>query len=179
MQDVYQKITALLNEVPAKLPDAYDQDWTRCIKSELAELGAERDHIVYANGIEAQQVRGEWVYDVTWAQESPDESGESNTKRIVLACECEWARNWGDVWDDFDKLLQSRADYRVFITHQFGGQSVDEITEKLIKRVDAYEQTSPGDTYLLAVYDNATRTFSPTLLEVLMPDNLRATRLMI
>ncbi|MGK2741716.1 hypothetical protein ACSHT0_12555 [Tepidicaulis sp. LMO-SS28] len=179
MQDIYQKIVGILNSVPAELPDAFDEDWTRCIKEKLATLGGERDHVVYANGVTGEHVRGEWIYDLAWVADAGKGQAESSPRRIVLACECKWARSFGDIWDDFDKLLQARADYRIFITHEFGDESAESITDKLVKRIRDFEQTTPGDTYLLAVYEKKSGTFAAALTEILHPNEECTTRLVI
>lgn len=59
-----------------------------------------------------ERCKGEWLYDFScWVE--GDGPGEGFLG-LPIAVESEWGA-WKDVWDDLDKLTQSRAGLRVFI----------------------------------------------------------------
>ena len=51
---------------------------------------------------------GEWLYDVSWLH------GKRWLRSVPMVAECEWG-NFGDIEDDFQKLLVPRASLRVMV----------------------------------------------------------------
>ncbi len=58
----------------------------------------------------------EWLYDMLWYEYDDNE----NLKRIPFVLECEWAYSEVGVNYDFEKLLVTKADFKVIITQRYG-----------------------------------------------------------
>ncbi len=92
--------------------------WTFHIKNSVCALGARHDFYVSAADVDGDNTNnGEWLYDVTWSDYGPDGLPDNHAnrqlRRVYLALESEMG-NLGDIFDDFEKLIQSTALVRVF-----------------------------------------------------------------
>lgn len=93
--------------------------WTRSIKKALSLAGRKSSFYICASEVDGCAHNGEWLYDVSWVsygkngfQEDPE---ERCFEKVVLAVESEWAVSKTAALDDFEKLLQTRADMRLMI----------------------------------------------------------------
>tara|TARA_R110002110_G_scaffold180305_5_gene386284 strand:- start:452 stop:973 length:522 start_codon:yes stop_codon:yes gene_type:complete len=93
--------------------------WTRSIKKELCSAGRKSSFYTCASEVDGCAHNGEWLYDVSWVsygkngfQEDPE---KRSFEKVVLAVESEWAVSKSAALDDFEKLLQTRADMRLMI----------------------------------------------------------------
>jgi hypothetical protein len=94
-----------------------------------------------------------WLYDMVWHVE---EDGLLSNLPLVL--ECEWnrgPRHRDEVDGDFQKLVQARADVRVWISAS--PSSAPTHIENCKRQVRLFSGTLPGDNYVFAVYDWTTR----------------------
>lgn len=118
--------------------------WTKAIKTRLCKLGACKKYYICALGVEwvcdgkpdgdhgcavehekkCKPNHGEWLYDVCWLDWKKKDP--PRLKQVVLAAECEWG-NDGDIYDDFEKLVQSRAGLRVMIFTKKNQEAVNGI----------------------------------------------------
>jgi len=90
----------------------------------------------------------EWLYDMVWWQ-----ADENNyIRRSVMVLESE-LRNHSD---DLDmKLVQSRTDVRVWISTS--PNNARQHIGNCKKQIRVFDQTMPGDRYVLAIYDYTAR----------------------
>ena len=84
--------------------------------------------------------------------------GKPRLKQVLLAVECEWG-NDGDVYDDFEKLVQSRAGLRVMIFTKKNKDGVERMIDRLKSHASGFEQRQPDDKYLFCGYDEAESRF--------------------
>ena len=71
---------------------------------------------------------------------------------IPLALESEWDWGWGDVQDDFEKLLVSAPRLKVLIFRQYGTAPLAGLVDDLSERVAVFRHDSPAN-YLLCGLD--------------------------
>lgn len=97
---------------------------------------------------------GEWLFDLVWHIGAV---GESLTE-IILVGEIEWA-TWAnsdkqrlhEIKYDFDKLLTSKTKYRLMVFE--GSESfIEKAFVELIRTIDTFNGTSPGDRYLICAW---------------------------
>ena len=99
--------------------------------------------------------QGEWLYDAVWLD---SDENWLYLKSVPLVAECEWG-NFGDVFDDFPKLIVALAIVRVMVCNgdlRAGpGEpwlTPEDVVAKLTKWISTFECTQNGDTYLLVTY---------------------------
>ena len=122
--------------------------WTKAIATTLCEIGQGFGFQVGAEVDEANRNWGEWLYDVTWLE-------NNDAGRVVaapLVAECEW-KGFGDVNDDFDKLLLARASVRLMIYDGNSPRGSSGIAEELAKRVREFTDSRAEDAWLLAAWE--------------------------
>ena len=93
-------------------------EWTAATKQALSVCGHEFDFWVNSTIDEAaigqapDADEGEWLYDVVWStyDETPVFDEYCYMESIVLVAECEWSREKGDIYRDFQKLLLARTE---------------------------------------------------------------------
>ena len=120
-----------------------DTEWTRRVKQLLVELA---DNYQTCASI-SDATWGEWMCDVIWWDSDKDELLCS----IPLAAECEWGKEQ-DVWDDFQKLLITRAAVRVMIFSANSRDKALSLVEELKKQIACFDSSQERDTYLFASY---------------------------
>jgi hypothetical protein len=120
--------------------------WTGELKSRLARAGRDL-------GYEVRGTMGsaEWLYDLSWVRV------EDNLIRSVeLVLESEWTL--GAEAYDFDKLLAARANHRVMVFTALKREGKGGSIDRLIRRLQAFQQNRPGDRYLFAAWVNEEKT---------------------
>lgn len=139
-----EELQNALNDLLAGLPsDGWTRkEWTHRIKKKLVSLGHSQELKTCATGVCEASWPEEWLYDVVWLKATD----KFEVEDVVLVAEIEWG-DTGDVWDDFQKLLQARARFRVMIFDHKG-----ELQNKLIQQIKKFEQSQTGDRYLFASY---------------------------
>lgn len=118
--------------------------WTRAIKDAVGDVGVSLGFQVYAAECKFEE-NGEWLYDLSWFQEDND-----SVIDMPLALESEWAPR--DIMEDFQKLLVSRAGYRVMV---FWAQTVEarqRNVDKMITQIQRYQRTQKNDRYLFCCW---------------------------
>lgn len=129
-----------------------NRTWTRKIKSALAGLASDERvpsappgcrRSVWASG--ACNAHEEWLYDLCWLD---CEGGF--LIGMPLAVESEWGPP-GDIFDDFQKLVQSRADVRLMV-YDGGYRSQDEMIRGFSRQIEKFTHSNPNDRYLLAAF---------------------------
>jgi hypothetical protein len=147
------------------LPEGPDNQWTKEFKKRFISLGREEGFKVYTTiGEDIGQAGGEWLYDLCWLEydHPKDESAEyKHLKQVVLAMECEWG-DASALIDDFHKLLQSTARYRLMI-RQSNAPSI--FLNYAKANISIYPHVF-GSCYIFACYSNQEKRF---LFEVAAP----------
>lgn len=93
-----------------------------------------------------------WLYDMYWCMEEPAKNGRFLTG-IPMVLETERKPD-PHLDGDFQKLVQARADVRVWISTCSNARSHINICEEQIRLFDG---TRSGDQYVFAVYDTTTK----------------------
>ena len=129
-----------------------NRTWTRKLKSALAELASDQRvpsappgqrRSVWASG--TCNAREEWLYDLCWLDYE-----DGFLIGMPLAVESEWGRP-GDIFDDFQKLVQSRASVRLMI-YDAGYPRQDEMVRSLSDQILKFAHSNSNDRYLLAAF---------------------------
>lgn len=128
-------------------------EWTEHVVRRLTLLSKTFRVDAAARGQPSPAKYGEWLYDICWYQ--MDDCGADNClKRVVLAGECEWNAAECDV--DFQKLLQARADLRLWIFQpRDASRNIPRWVANYIRNIKTFEGSLPGDQYLFAGYDDS------------------------
>lgn len=122
------------------------KNWTSLIKNAFAGAGKQAGYYVCAAGA-APCDWGEWLFDVTWLEVDEDKY----ITDIVLAMESEWG-NPGDVYDDFVKLLASRARMRVIVFQAATDANLQKIIDDLANGVRRFNRHPDGGITLWGCY---------------------------
>lgn len=155
LDDLDREITAALR----RAFDESDRDrWcsdptfrTTSLKAALGDLGHKLRFKVCASGYRAAD-EGEWLYDMSWYH---TRGGILTGQPMVL--ESEWTPD-PHIDGDFQKLVQARADIRVWV---FAAANLDEVrkyVERCREQAQAFAGKSSGDRYVCAGFDKLTRT---------------------
>lgn len=124
---------------------------TAAIKRSFGILGTQLGYEVGAHGCPGAHV-GEWLYDVTWTMHK-----DEMLRRQILVLESEWKHGVGvarnaSIDRDFKKLIQARADIRVWVSTSHNEQLAESHIENCIRQIAQYSQSQTGDAYLLVIH---------------------------
>jgi len=157
----------IMDDLLAALDSAFDgvlgkgrsiTEWTNAVKISLVEAGNKLKLYTSARGVSDRARNGEWQYDVSWVDydfgEHPSERKNWAFKTCVLAAEIEWARNIGDIADDFEKLLASRAQLKCMVTHVPANCTMSDVTRYIERALNVCTHDLQKETGLVAIYDN-------------------------
>jgi len=97
-----------------------------------------------------------WLYDLYWYEITDGESGY--LIRIPLVVEWEWSPD-PELDGDFQKLVQARAEHRVWIFQISTPDLILPYFERCKEQIQTFRGTIPGDRYLFAGIDNALKEF--------------------
>ena len=127
-----------------------DTEGTRAVMTKLCEIGREFGFKAGAGGVEPGY--GEWLYDVTWLEYEPKPFPDGLLIDVHLVAECEWG-NFEHIVEDFEKLLQARAGFRLMIFTGSNPARSEEIAERLAGRVWEFNGSRSEDAWLLAAWE--------------------------
>jgi hypothetical protein len=124
---------------------------TKAVKTFFADLGRQLDYRVATSGVAAE--RGEWLYDLVWYHGS-----DTWYRRQGLVLETEMrpgasVKNASHVDVDFHKLIQARADIRVWLGAIPNTSMVDEHMKNCERQIAEFEQSIRGDFYMFILFD--------------------------
>lgn len=112
---------------------------TRAIMDIFEQLGRALGH----------EVASGWLYDLSWYTEQTYERGKFLT-HMAMALESELNKRHPDIDGDFQKLIQARADIRVWVsTCSDARLHIDDCKQQ----IQMFYGTLPGDQYVFAIYD--------------------------
>ena len=132
-----------------------DTKGTKAVKTKLCEIGREFEFKVGAKRNEVEKAYrdfGEWLYDVTWLEYEPKPFPDGLLIDVHLVAECEWG-NFERIIEDFEKLLQARAGFRLMIFTGSNQANSEEIAERLAERVREFKRSRSEDDWLLAAWE--------------------------
>lgn len=129
-----------------KRPNWTNPHKNKDIKNKFAVKGKQRPDIQVRSS--AEKNKGEWLYDLVWRKLDSNQ----NLIGIELAMEIELSSlgTSGLVYD-FNKLLQSDADYKIFVYQQKSVVLAETIANDLKTRKDIYN-SKVDSAYLLACW---------------------------
>lgn len=149
--------------------ESTNTEWTREIKKRMVSLGQNLGFYTCASGVSDRTVChwGEWLYDVAWVKYRKQEGTETgfdvnDFHGVALALESEWGDK-RDVRDDFQKLVQAKADYKVMIWDRFSGFGDRKELESM-EETARHDPKNNGETYLFACYFRRERCFEFSVL---------------
>jgi len=121
-------------------------DWTQEIVTRICQLSKrpEWNYGACARGQPLGADYGEWLYDVSWYVED----GQCLT-HLPLVAECEWGPD-GSCDSDFQKLLQARADHRLWLFRVPTLEAADEMINGCKDNVKRFHPSQIGDRYLFS-----------------------------
>lgn len=126
---------------------------TTMVKQAFGELGQRLEFQIAASGyIDSSQE--ECLYDMVWYIL---ENGMMVRQPMVL--EIEWKNIPADVCDDeFQKLVQARANVRVWIATSPNSVLAEQHIANCKKQIELFSGTMHGDRYVFVIYDWTGRT---------------------
>ncbi|KWV56657.1 hypothetical protein AS156_04045 [Bradyrhizobium macuxiense] len=119
---------------------------TVAIKEFISRLGRDLEFEVSASG--CSNAGQEWLYDMVWY-----EVADGYMTRLALAGECELTSPQLPVDDDFTKLVQARADVRLWISAPKNREIADTHLANCKRYAATFPGAMPGDTYVLVSCD--------------------------
>jgi hypothetical protein len=128
------------------------------IKRFFHDLAAPHGFEVSASGIPG--IGGEWLYDLGWHAH-----GDGYCRRQVLVLESETnpggrLADCDKVDGDFQKLVQARADIRVWVAALPNAVLLARHLQNCKRQVDSFSQGEEGDYYLFVLFDWTSGTTS-------------------
>lgn len=162
-------VTIAADALREQWPDR-DPRWTKAVKRRVGEVGARQGLWICATGFKEPIGQGEWLYDLVWFENSAEEpivragliERLPPIMRVRLVLEVEWESEIRALFEDFMKLLVARADHRVMIFHQDTPEKRERMFGELERHICAFQQSSPGDRYLLV--GRTSRSFAQRLV---------------
>jgi len=129
---------------------------TRIVKQVFGDLGKRLGYEVAAAGYKDAD-EGEWLYDMVWYR---IDSGLMTNQFMVL--ESEWKQgvlisNHVEVDGDFHKLIQARADVRVWISSAPNQEIAQQHISNCKKQLQAFSGSMADDAYVFIINDWTTK----------------------
>ena len=146
-----------------------DTKGTKAVKTKLCKIGREFGCKVGARKNEVEKAYrdfGEWLYDVTWLEYERERDGFKWPATALinahLVAECEWGtgEDLEYIIEDFEKLLQARAGFRLMIFTGSDQANSGEIAERLARKVREFKGSRAEDAWLLAAWEGNTDDWS-------------------
>ena len=149
LTEIIEQILGAIDQFEGVAQERWSKtEWTRRILTALCDVGTRLGYTVCASNVDSADW-GEWLFDVCWLH------GKRWLKAVPMVAECEW-ENFGDIEDDFQKLLVARASLRVMVcdgwwlSNDTKGKAT---ADRLAQWVCEFEGSRIGDTYLLIIYE--------------------------
>jgi hypothetical protein len=139
---------------------------TDAIKRIFANLGKNLGYRVAASGY-ADLGWEQWLYDMVWYK---DDDATRMLVRIPMVLESELhlgkVANVTDVNPDFQKLIQARAEVRVWLAHFWSEDIARKHLENCKSQAKAFSGSMPGDAYVFILWvSNAEERAGKALIE--------------
>jgi hypothetical protein len=131
---------------------------TQQVLRAVAELGQAQGWGVCGSGLDKRfpgHFESGWLYDLVWYRNKSE--GELHLSHVELALECEW-KNLEHIRVDFEKLLLAKAPIKIMV-FKADSNAIEGTFEFLNTAIESFDQTSTGETYFFAGFDNGTQQF--------------------
>jgi len=128
-----------------------DGEWTYRMKELFGNLGEAEGFTICTSGFK-DVFNGEWLFDLVWYKEELVE-GYKMLADVPLIVESEWKREFKYIKYDFEKLLVSNAERRLFIC-QSKPDKIDWLMEYFTKAIDTYRLGKKGDRFMIAILED-------------------------
>lgn len=148
-KDIERELSAYFATAPL-IGSLQGQQWTlttRAIKGFLCQLGHDRNFLVATSGCTAAN-HGEWLYDAVWY-----ELKDGYLTRQALVAEYELQSPVLPVDDHFQKLVQARADIRLWISCPKNEEIAKEHLVNCNRQARTFPGAMPADTYNFVTAD--------------------------
>jgi hypothetical protein len=156
--EIEQAVKNLLEVKTVKLLlyNTSDRERTRLVKDRLCNIGRALGFHVTASNCQSDD--GEWLYDMAWFNKGPIFT------RQAVVIECEWRNGVkveyaADVDGDFHKLIQARADVRVWISTAHNNEIASQYIANCKDAAESFLGSAVDDLYLLFVLVWSDMTF--------------------
>jgi hypothetical protein len=129
---------------------------TRGVKKVFGDLGKSLGYQVAAAGYSGAD-EGEWLYDMVWFA---SDAGVIVQLAMILESELKpggRVQASAEVDGDFQKLVQARADVRVWLALCPNRELTQQHIASCKRQARLFAGTAPGDTYIFIVYDWTTK----------------------
>jgi hypothetical protein len=128
--------------------------WTAAVKQTMGDLGKRLKFYVAASGYQSAD-QGEFLYDMVWYELD----GQGNQLSQPMVMECQWkCAHPAEVDDDFQKLVQARADVRVWVAVSANASEIDGHVANCEKQIRLFRGSLAGDQYIFLFFEWASRT---------------------
>ena len=126
---------------------------TKFVKETLGDLGKQLGYQICASGY-AGADDGEWLYDMVWYNRSSDRL----LSNIAMVLESEFNPGGGglnatDVDGDFEKLVQARAEVRVWLALLPNSEMERNHIMNCKRQATSFNGALPGDVYVFIIYN--------------------------
>jgi hypothetical protein len=123
--------------------------WTGFVKTSIGDLGKNLGYMVSASGYKGAD-QGEFLYDMIWYELGDD----GFVLRQQMAMECENNISPSNcVDDDFQKLVQARADVRVWVSTAVNSSDIEQHIRNCESQIRKFYGSQPGDQYVLLFFN--------------------------
>ena len=120
---------------------------TKTIKERIGNIGYENKYEVTSSIHD-----GEWHYDLVWYKNNKT----GNLEKVILSLESELSDRNPQGLNDFEKLLVSNSDYKVWICFNKGNlnypENVNELIQKYDKAVSSYMNLKLDSRILILIW---------------------------
>ncbi len=160
VEDTEAKIVAALETAFAADRDQWLSRpfFTRRVKEVLGNLGDDLGFEVACHKSDYSRAeQGEWLYDMTWYVLDKTQGGVLMRNPMIL--ESEWEIAERD--DDFQKLVQARADVRVWVFTAANSQEIQTHLARCRDQAQSFAGRQSGDRYVCAGFDFQEKAFTP------------------
>jgi hypothetical protein len=164
--DLRDVVTVEPTSAERKLCETGASEWTNALLNIVLDLGMARGFQVYppkqyelSCNTGKNKHAGEWLYDACWTRYPDNRSLVAHLEEVAngkvhgrvryleLACESEWGGREA-VIDDFAKLVESRARYKVLFFN-FDPKGGDGGFDCIVRLCQALAQSDSGDSHYL------------------------------
>ena len=156
-------ISNIIQQIKEELDGNSIEDNTEQVLTALYNVAINFDEHAYVCAtIDKDNAHPEWLYDFSWCnyedgrldnQNHLNNRWNNKLNSLLMVAECEWGDKW-DVIDDFEKLLIAGKGTLIRVMIYAANNVPANFEENLCSRVNAFEGTQKGDTYLLVVWKN-------------------------
>lgn len=150
------EIISTLNKAVKYLHDNQiygDNNWTRCFKERLADLGRKYQNDICTSGF-ADLYNNEWLFDMVWYKLND----KKYMTEVSLVVESEWGSHIDQIKFDFEKLLTANSTHKLMIC-QSHPSNYDGLIAYFEEAINCYQMNKIGERYLVAVLDKKEEEF--------------------